>query len=48
MSARGGWFFTAVPSKTLGLAMEPAEFLTEVRVRLSMDVYEETSFCPFF
>ena len=39
-------FLTAIPSKTLGLALESAEFLVEVRTRLLMDVYSRTDFCP--
>ena len=39
-------FLTAIPSKTLGLALEPAEFLGEVRTRLLMEVYSRTDFCP--
>ena len=39
-------FLSAVPSKTLGLAMEPPEFLVEVCTRLATPVYSQESFCP--
>ena len=39
-------FLSAIPSKTLGLAMEPAEFRIEVLRRLTMPVYSEDSYCP--
>ena len=39
-------FLSAVPSKELGLAMPPAEFLIELKTRLLIDQFEGTSFCP--
>jgi hypothetical protein len=41
-----GGFLSAVPSKALGLAFEPAEFTAELQARLWMDVYPADRFCP--
>ena len=39
-------FLEAVPSKHLNLAMEPEQFVLEVRRRLLMDVHPQDDFCP--
>ena len=41
-----GGFLTAIPSKVLGLAFQPPEFIAELQVRLWMDVYSGDRFCP--
>ena len=38
-------FLEAVPSKVLGLAMEPEEFISELKTRLCIDVYPEETWC---
>ena len=39
-------FLEAIPSKHLNLAMEPEQFVLEVRRRLLMDVHVQDDFCP--
>ena len=39
-------FLTAIPSHSLGLVMKPAEFVTEVKTRLSMRQYPDDRHCP--
>ena len=39
-------FLSAIPSKALGLAIPPAEFIAELQVRLWMDFYPVDRFCP--
>ena len=39
-------FLSVIPSKALRTNLEPAEFVIELQVRLSMEVYPVESFCP--
>ena len=39
-------FLSAIPSKTLGLAMEPAVFVTEIQSRLWLPLYPRDQYCP--
>jgi len=39
-------FLDAIPSKDLGLAWAPAEFIIEIRTRLLDDLFPEDSWCP--
>ena len=39
-------FLSAVPSKTLGLAMAPNEFIEELKVRLWIPTFPADHFCP--
>ena len=39
-------FLSATPSKALGLAMDPNEFIEEIRVRLWIPTYPHDDFCP--
>ena len=39
-------FLSAIPSKVLRLAMPPAEFIEELRVRLWVPTYSQDHFCP--
>jgi hypothetical protein len=39
-------FLSAVPSKVLGLAFNPPEFVAELQTRLWMSVYPHDRFCP--
>ena len=39
-------FLTALPSKVLGLAMPPGEFIEEIKVRLWVATYPSDHFCP--
>jgi hypothetical protein len=39
-------FLSAIPSRTLGLAFHPAEFISELQARLWMSVYPVDRFCP--
>jgi hypothetical protein len=39
-------FLEAVPSKDLGLAWEPSEFVTEIRTRLLDNLFPDDDWCP--
>ena len=39
-------FLEAAPSKELGLAWDPLEFTTEIKIRLLADIIPEDSWCP--
>ena len=39
-------FLSAIPSKVLGLAFNPPEFIVELQTRLWMSVYQHDRFCP--
>jgi len=38
-------FLEAIPSKQLDLAWDPSEFMTELRTRLLVNVYDEEEWC---
>ena len=39
-------FLSCIPSKSIGLAMAPAEFIVELQTRLQMPVYQTDRYCP--
>jgi hypothetical protein len=39
-------FLSCIPSKVLGLAFDPPEFVVELQVRLGIPIYAHDEFCP--